>query len=205
MPRIRPGMRKPPPGFDRIAAQLDEFEEQMKEAVQAPSQGVFGPSSHAGRQNARSHKRPREEEVEESEKEESEQAVPPLWRVAEINRRRTRLVYDAFYREKTISKEVFDYCCEMQFIDGGLARRWRLLGYERLCCVTCGVPGEASSAAQLTASLALRDKAGRRRKQQGEEAGQSTCLCRVPAGQRRTKHFEMCQVCGCTGCSSSSA
>jgi bud site selection protein 31 len=39
MPKIRPGMPKPPKGFDLIAAELDVFEAEMKEAVAAPHDG----------------------------------------------------------------------------------------------------------------------------------------------------------------------
>lgn len=265
MPRIRPGMRKPPPGFEEINDKLDEYELFMKEAVQAPALGVLAPPSAPHQQEnkekvSKTRKRGREApeegtEIEESSKydreeekpdhsynaEESrtaehkeveqtgdsfstepdglhevverEQEVPPLWRVAQISRDRTRYVYNARYRHNSISQEVYDYCCEMQFIDAGLARRWRLPGYEKLCCTACGIPGAASSAAQLTMKLALRDKASSHRGPRGgsdkrgeggsSDEGQRTCICRVPSGQRRGKHFGVCTVCGCNGCSSS--
>lgn len=215
MPRIRPGMKKPPPGFDLISEKLDEFEELMKDAVQTPSLGVLSTSSQSQSQNA---KRLRGESSSKSQIEETaddheggreerndDELVPPLWRVAAINRERTRYVYDACFREKKITRELYDYCCEMQFIDGGLARRWQLSGYERLCCTACGVPGAASVAASMTTKLALRDKAGKKRgrNDDGHAETESTCICRVPASQRRTKHFTACTVCGCSGCCSS--
>lgn len=259
MPRIRPGMKKPPPGFEKINDKLDEFELLMKEAVQAPSLGVLPPSVSAVDRNGikkesnQTRKRRREalnehdhdernrdssdnpnnsnrnrgsqdpvpkgEEAEAYEEEavsvddivKQEQEIPPLWRVAQINRDRTRYVYDCRYRHQSISQEVYDYCCEMQFIDAGLARRWRLPGYEKLCCTACGIPGAASTAAQLTTKFALRDKPSSHRgpkssSDKGEGNGgedQRTCICRVPIGQRRMKHFEACTVCGCKGCSSS--
>lgn len=270
MPRIRPGMKKPPPGFEKINEKLDEFELLMKEAVQAPSLGILPSSSSSlvATQQKEKKKEPSntsrkrkyevlddftnnnnnngqhentkdsssqeeinsssnqkkgnevgEEECQEEvdvldEMVQREQEVPPLWRVAQINRDRTRYVYDAHYRHKTISQEVYDYCCEMQFIDSGLARRWRLAGYEKLCCTACGIPGAASTAAQLTTKFALRDKASSHRGPKGRNAhddvsgvgdDQRTCICRVPSGQRRVRHFEACTVCGCTGCSSSNS
>ncbi|CUG23956.1 Hypothetical protein, putative, partial [Bodo saltans] len=59
------------------------------------------------------------------------------WEVAHINFKRTRAVYDACYRTKTISVKCLDYCCEMSFVDAGLIRRWRIGGYETLCCTAC--------------------------------------------------------------------
>lgn len=234
MPLIRPGMRKPPPGFDVLQPTLEDFEDQMKIATQEESKGVVGQTTrprHSDKSAAAPLKRPRDddavvEEVREentkggddadanasaSPAEPSASAVPPLWRMAAINRARTRYVFNAYAKTRSITKEVYDYCVEMQLIDGGLARRWRLPGYERLCCTACGVPGAASLAANTTAKYALRDKQERRvpasvaaAQQQrgggGEET--ATCICRVPAAQRKNKRFMACVVCGCTGCCS---
>lgn len=229
-------MRRPPRGFDILEERLDELEDEMKEAVQSSSLGVLPSLSTSGTKHqnkdhigAVGKKRQRNEEEKEKVGNESEevktadetedggddgtQTLPPLWQVARINRDRTRYVYNAYYVDKTISKEVWEYCVEQGLIDGGLARRWRLSGYERLCCATCAIPGAASTAAQLTAKLALRDKAVPKKRQQpnnastgssGGDGGETekTCLCRVPISQRRTKHFGACAVCGCKGCSS---
>lgn len=225
MPCIRPGMRRPPRGFESIQETLDEIDAEMKEAVQAPSLGVL-PTSTSVRGPAAKLRRVGKEEVGEAgtsshggEEEAGpastspppEQEVPPLWRIAQLNKKRTRFVFDAFFREKRITKEVFDYCCETQLIDVGLVKRWRAPGYEKLCCVACGMPGAASAAAQRTTKIALRDKAGKKRKRddhgaEAEEGGKaaSVCVCRVPASQRLYSHFGACVVCGCTGCSSSS-
>ncbi|KPA77502.1 hypothetical protein ABB37_06889 [Leptomonas pyrrhocoris] len=238
MPLIRPGMRKPPPGFDVVQAKLEEFEAEMKLATQEESKGVVGQTTRPRRADSSHHKRPREHDTQNASAEddvardtatdkgeasapdasaspsptaaaEGEDApVPPLWRMAAINRARTRYVFHAYTKQRTISKEVYDYCVEMQLIDGGLARRWRLPGYERLCCTACGVPGAASLAANITSKYALRDKQERRlpsssaaslHKSNDEKA---TCICRVPAVQRKNRHFVACAVCGCQGCCS---
>lgn len=253
MPLIRPGMRKPPPGFDVLQAKLEAFEEEMKLATQEESKGVVGQTTRPRRTDSSSHKRPREgpnESVDpvtslasgdadtvaeatlassprevtsspsslagepqadnagEAEANTPSQPVPPLWRMAAINHARTRYVFNAYAKHRTISKEVYDYCVEAQLIDGGLARRWRLPGYERLCCTACGVPGAASLAANLTSKYALRDRQERRlptsaMRAVGEDT--ATCICRVPASQRKNKHFVACAVCGCTGCCSADA
>eukprot|EP00796_Vickermania_ingenoplastis_P000629 gene629-348_t len=217
MPCVRPGMRKPPPGFERINEKLDEFEAAMRDAVQAPSLGVLptalrereakrrrteaGPSKREEKEGGPTSAEP----ARDGSDAEAESEMPPLWRVAQINRDRTRYVFNAYYRQKLINKEVFDYCCEMQLIDSGLVKRWRLPGYEKLCCTACAIPGAASAAGSLTTKLALRDKAGRKRHADEAEGDrdQSTCLCRVPAGQRRATHFSACALnptqCGMAG------
>jgi bud site selection protein 31 len=241
MPLIRPGMRKPPPGFDVIQAKLEEFEAEMKSATQEESRGVRGQTTKPRRSEMTAgHKRLRESDdhqgtsAEDKDKvrerkeeegtvneasaspsaaaatreEEEDSPVPPLWRMTAINRARTRYVFAAYTKQRVISKEVYDYCVEMQLIDGGLARRWRLPGYERLCCTACGVPGAASLAANITSKYALRDKQERRLPSSSAAALQrlsddtATCICRVPASQRKNKHFMACAVCGCNGCCS---
>lgn len=215
MPVLRAGMPKAPPGFEVISDQLDTYEEEMKQAVQEESKGVVGQTARAGRAAKRSRDDDdgdnggiNEEEAEPVEGETAATPLPPLWRVAQINQARTRYVFDAYVRERRISKEVYDYCCEMGFIDGGLAKRWRLAGYERLCCVACGVPGSASIAASITAKYALRDKQERRSAKGASgtgPGGKATCVCRVPAAQRKNKSFVACAVCGCHGCCSADA
>ncbi|KPI86293.1 hypothetical protein ABL78_4640 [Leptomonas seymouri] len=241
MPLIRPGMRKPPPGFDVIQAKLEEFEEAMKRATQEESKGVVGHTTRPRRAETASHKRPRESEDQdtatvnelgnEAKTDQGEESatdasaspssslavaatedapVPPLWRMATINHARTRYVFLAYTKQRIISKEVYDYCVEMQLIDSGLARRWRLPGYERLCCTACGVPGAASLAASVTSKYALRDKPERRLSASPPpfaalnkvSEDKATCICRVPAAQRKNKSFVACAVCGCKGCCS---
>lgn len=218
-------MKQPPPGFETIKDQLDRYEDAMKMALQGESLGVMGRTTVA-----RHTKRPRtlEGDTEEvrlasdagdeatdpgapgdtttaehgEEEKAKDEAIPPLWRVASINHQRTRYVFNACFREREISKEVFDYCSEMQFIDGGLARRWRLPGYEQLCCTACGVPGSASVSAALTTKLAYRNKAESKKPLGSSSSKTATCICRVPASQRTSKTFHACVVCGCKGCCS---
>ncbi|ORC92949.1 uncharacterized protein TM35_000022750 [Trypanosoma theileri] len=211
MPKIRPGMKRPPPGFELISDKLDEYDEDMRQALsddpmqsQLPlsKQNTKKSSSNKGVVVGQKDTEKSEDTVEKvgDNDEDYEKPLPPLWRVARINRERTRYVYDACYREKMISSEVLNYCCEMNFVDAGLVRRWKLPGYERLCCTACCVPGTASAAARLVNKYANRHKTDRRGRCEDEHDG--TCICRVPAEQRRNKRFAGCTVCGCTGCGS---
>lgn len=222
MPVLHPGMRKPPPGFEVVQEKLDAYEEAMQEAVHAESTGVVGVTTRRRSKATQSAgKRPRDEaemvaggspsvDVEgadarplnTAEVDSNETAsVPPLWRVAQINRERTRYVFNAYWVTRSISKEVLDYCCDMQFIDAGLVRRWRLPGYEHLCCTACGVPGAAGIAAHVASTFAHRNRQERKDKR-APTAPNATCVCRVPAAQRKSKSFLACTVCGCKGCCS---
>ncbi|KAH9581912.1 G10 protein [Trypanosoma melophagium] len=211
MPKIRPGMKRPPPGFELISEKLDEYDVDMRLALSDdPTQAQIPLSKQSTKKSSSSNSvaTPHDTEKRENTDEKAsdhntgdyEKPVPPLWRVARINRERTRYVYDACYREKLISSEVLNYCCEMNFVDAGLVRRWRLPGYERLCCTACCVPGTASAAARMVNKYANRHKTERRGRSDDENDG--TCICRVPAEQRRNKRFTGCTVCGCTGCGS---
>lgn len=142
MPKIRPGMKRPPPGFEKIAEGLDAFDDEMKAAINEPHKG--------------------------------KRKVEATWAVADVSRRRTRFVFDKF-QSKEISQQVFDYCCENRFIDAALAKKWRLSGYERLCCLQCVFPKN--------------------------HAFEGSCICRVPKKDRRVEDIE-CATCGCTGCAS---
>ncbi|KEG10868.1 putative G10 protein [Trypanosoma grayi] len=203
-------MRRPPPGFEAINDKLDEYEAEMRLALaddpsqaQLPAAGRSANKSRSATSVAagKEGKASGHEDCEnEGNSEQTAKPVPPLWRVARINHERTRYVFNACYREKTISSEVLSYCCEMNFIDAGLVRRWKLPGYERLCCTACCVPGTASAAARLVSKHANRHKTERRSHDDDERGG--TCICRVPAERRRIKHLKGCTVCGCTGCSS---
>ncbi|KAF8291649.1 putative G10 protein [Trypanosoma cruzi] len=208
MPKIRPGMRRPPPGFELINDKLDEYDTEMRIVMaDDPQQAQLPARSRKAKRGGVATGSTKEDVKEgkgasEAELGNSEKPVPPLWRVARINRERTRYVFNACYHEKTVSTDVLNYCCEMNFIDAGLVRRWKLPGYERLCCTACCVPGTASAAARTVNKHTNRQSHGRREDNGGEERAEGTCICRVPAEQRRVKRLEGCTVCGCTGCGS---
>lgn len=142
MPRIRPGMPRPPAGLDAIASRLDEFEAAMRDAVAAPSTGT--------------------------------RRVEALWAVAQVNRDRTRFVFDAF-RTGTISESLLHYCGKVQWIDGELIKLWNIPGYERACCTACV--------------------------RSADTAFGTVCACRVPRAKRAAGELR-CAQCGCSGCAS---
>ncbi|KAH8611314.1 putative G10 protein [Trypanosoma vivax] len=206
MPKIRPGMRRPPPGFELITEKLDEYDADMRLAMAEDpllAKHTTGPQNN--KKDACSTADNEKDNdcdacVSADNGEDMPRPEPPLWRVARINRERTRYVYDAYHREKKINKDVLDYCCEMNFVDAGLVRRWGLPGYERLCCTACCVPGGASATARMVSKYTNRDK--KERRTQDGTGSEGTCVCRVPKEKRRAKNFSGCTACGCVGCSS---
>jgi len=152
MPKLPRGVYAPA-GFERIRESLDEFDRRMTEAILDDVGG--GGKGRKGSNKTQRH-----------------------WAVSKINFDRTRMVYQA-HRNKVISTEVYEFCMELNLIDGALAKKWAIPGYERLCCVSCVNPKNF------------------------ENGG--TCVCRVPAKDRKQKNFQGCQTSGCKGCCSADA
>jgi bud site selection protein 31 len=98
------------------------------------------------------------------------------WGVAEVNRERTRAVFN-LVRAGTVSKEVLEYCVKVKFVDGSLVKLWSIKGYESACCAECVQPRNHTFG--------------------------GACICRVPARDRAEDAIQ-CSHCGCTGCASGS-
>ena len=98
--------------------------------------------------------------------------VQSTWPILRINHRRSRLIYDAFYKQKRISRELYEWCLEERLADRDLIAKWKKSGYEGLCCLRCI--------------------------NQRETTHSTNCICRVPRKELR-KPIE-CQHCGCNGC-----
>ena len=99
-----------------------------------------------------------------------------MWPIFRLHHQRSRLVFNAFYKEKRISRAVFDYCVREQVADAALIAKWKKAGYEKLCCVRCA------------------DRAQHNYK--------AVCVCRVPRKDLDDAPAQ-CVNCGCRGCASS--
>ena len=97
-----------------------------------------------------------------------------LWMVHRANWERSRYVFRLRYKDKTISKELYQWIIEQRYADGDLMSYWLKPGYENLCCVAC---------------------ASRKTGHNG------VCVCRVPLSQRANPEVK-CFNCGCGGCCS---
>ena len=48
-----------------------------------------------------------------------------LWPVFQIHHQRSRYIYELYYKRKTISKEVYDYCVQQGYADAALIAKWK--------------------------------------------------------------------------------
>ncbi|KAG9451478.1 hypothetical protein H6P81_011443 [Aristolochia fimbriata] len=98
-----------------------------------------------------------------------------LWPIFRISHQRSRYIFDLYYRQQEISKELYEFCLDQGYADRNLIAKWKKPGYERLCCLRCIQPRDHNFA--------------------------TTCICRVPKHLREEKVIE-CVHCGCHGCAS---
>lgn len=97
-----------------------------------------------------------------------------LWTVLRCNWKRSRPIFEIYWKQKKISKQLYDWILNNGYADRELINAWRKPGYDRLCCVAC-----------ISKNT---DHGG-------------VCLCRIPKAQRKKKDFK-CIHCGCPGCCS---
>ncbi|OHT02488.1 G10 protein [Tritrichomonas foetus] len=95
-----------------------------------------------------------------------------LWTVLRCNWKRSRPVFEMYWRQKSMSKDLYEWILKNNYADRDLINAWRRPGYDRLCCVAC-----------ISKNT---DHGG-------------VCLCRIPKAQRKQKEFK-CIHCGCPGC-----
>ncbi|EPR79106.1 Cell cycle control G10 family protein [Spraguea lophii 42_110] len=92
------------------------------------------------------------------------------WKIYQIYYKRNRYLFNLL-KNKSMSKELYNFLAENNFLDKALLGFWKRNGYEKLCCLRC----------------------------LQKEAQQDTlCICRVPRIKIK-KEFQ-CEHCGCKGC-----
>lgn len=97
------------------------------------------------------------------------------WPLTRVHHKRSRFVYELYYKRKEISKELYEFLLREGYAEGNLIAKWKKQGYEKLCCLSC-----------------IQTK---------DHNFQTTCICRVPKSDRSQKHVQ-CKACGCKGCAS---
>lgn len=178
MPLIRPGMRKPPPGFDLIRPELERYDSQMKDILFSSSrteEGATTEESATTQQGRGGAGRVMRQSL-------AAQKRKGVWDMSKVQYQRTRYVYDA-YRAGTISESCFQYCCEMALIDKPLTKLWAVQGYETVCCAACVTPSNFNGASSCRCRVP--GKKGSNRTSSGSLLGEERCL-----------------TCGCDGCAS---
>lgn len=101
------------------------------------------------------------------------------WPIFRIEHQQNRYIYELYYKKKVISRELYDWLVEQNYVNVQLVGKWRKAGYERLCCLKCIQPKDTNYG--------------------------TTCICRVPSNQLHAKGAIECSHCGCRGCASGDA
>ena len=150
---------KPPQGFKEIEPKLREFDVLLKEHIRS-----------ARLRN----KKDIELGLRDGIREDSE--------IFKIHNEKSRYIYDLYFIEKKISKELYLWLLNEKIADKLLIAKWKKKGYERLCCLRCINKKEF-----LT--------------------GDKVCICRIPKkdlknGQKKNNGATnlACTLCGCNGC-----
>ncbi|KAI9298494.1 G10 protein [Neoconidiobolus thromboides FSU 785] len=112
----------------------------------------------------------------ENEQHEGKRKVEALWPIFRVHHQRNRYIYEMYYKRKTISKEVFEYCVKINIADRNLIAKWKKPGFEKLCCLRCVQPKDTNFG--------------------------NTCICRVPKSKLEEGRVVECVHCGCRGCCS---
>lgn len=99
-----------------------------------------------------------------------------VWPILRIHHQRSRYIYELYYREEKISRELYEWLLREKYADAALIAKWKKPGFERLCCVKCIQTKDTNYG--------------------------TTCICRVPRGKLEAEKFVECKGCGCRGCSS---
>ena len=95
------------------------------------------------------------------------------WPIHRIHYERNRYIYDLYYKQQRISKELYDFLVREKVVDAALISKWRKPGYEILCSM---------SAIQRS----------------GTNFG-TTSICRVPLAQRAGQIMPSVTT-GCVSC-----
>lgn len=93
-----------------------------------------------------------------------------------MHHERNRYIFNMYYKEKKISRELYDYLVKEGYADANLIAKWRKQGYERLCCLQCIQKSSSNYG--------------------------TTCICRVPKDSLPDGKVVECVNCGCHGCAS---
>eukprot|EP00918_Siedleckia_nematoides_P094758 GHVU01207994.1.p1 GENE.GHVU01207994.1~~GHVU01207994.1.p1 ORF type:complete len:149 (-),score=16.42 GHVU01207994.1:693-1139(-) len=112
----------------------------------------------------------------EKEPHEGKRKCEAVWPILKINHQRSRYIYEMYYKQKLISRDLYEYCLQEGWGDAALIAKWKKQGYERLCCLRCVQPQDSSFG--------------------------TTCVCRVPKRNLEDGKVVECIHCGCRGCSS---
>eukprot|EP00962_Isochrysis_galbana_P051108 scaffold22443_cov112-Isochrysis_galbana.AAC.2 len=95
------------------------------------------------------------------------------WPIHRLHWERNRYVYDLYYKQGKISRELYDFLVREKIADAALISKWRKPGYEILCSMAAIQKGSTNFG--------------------------TTSICRVPLAQRGSQIMPSVQT-GCVSC-----
>lgn len=63
--------------------------------------------------------------IAENEPHEGKRVAESTWPIFRIHHQRSRYIYDLFYRQKEISRELYDFCLREGYADANLIAKWK--------------------------------------------------------------------------------
>jgi hypothetical protein len=54
-----------------------------------------------------------------------------LWPIFQIHHKRSRFIYDMYYRKKRITRELYEFCLREKYADAALIAKWKKVGGTR--------------------------------------------------------------------------
>ena len=106
---------------------------------------------------------------------EGKRKAEATWPIHRIHYERNRFIYDLYYKQQKVSRELYEFLVREKIVDAALISKWRKPGYEILC------------------SMTAIDKAN-------SNFG-TTSICRVPLAQRGGQIMPSITT-GCVSCAS---
>ncbi|KAL6942583.1 hypothetical protein ACO0QE_003766 [Hanseniaspora vineae] len=186
-------MKTPPPhGYDKIAKTLDAYAIELKNLTTKNSS-----SSDNRKQKLYT------------------SSNQDFWEISRLLHKRSRYIFDLFYKRKLISRELYQWCLTQGVADKHLIAKWKKRGYEKLCCVKCIQRDESNEGNKTCicrvprATLLKQQQQQQQEKQASDETDEQSQ--EEPTGKESSEKtsllntkiaFKQCQNCGCSGCAS---
>ncbi len=68
---------------------------------------------------------------------EGKRKVETLWPIFKIHHQKSRYIYDLYYKRKTISKELYEYCLKQSIGDKNLIGKLKILKRNLMVILAC--------------------------------------------------------------------
>ena len=165
--------KQPPEGWELIEEVIDDFEQQMKDAVNEDTSGkrrnetTWKVGAWARRGGGcrcvlpaclRALNPP----------------LAPTMQVTRIHWEKNRFIFDLMYNRKVMSRDLYDWLVREKIADGALIAKWRKPGYEILCSLLAIQKGNHNFGTTSHCRVPMRQRAAQQRITPDVQTG---CIC----------------------------